>query len=222
MGVDDVVLQGIYRLHRVIAHTHGEVGGIQVDRDAGGTQGIQEGFQDDRLLGPGLHGEVRLQGIGVGRELPAGLLHDLVCVRGVVVRHPADVGRYHVGAEFQRQIQNALASFHVDLVQLRIGESLAEVAAEGGDHEPQIVKLCEEGLFLICGQILLAEIIVSGVDLHAFSADGSRLFQRCETLHAEAFGDDADFERIHNRYLRLSIVWMIPLYTRLSEKASGA
>lgn len=123
-------------LDRIVPRHHDQIGWVEIDRHAGGMQGVQEGLENGRQLGSGLDGEMGPQAVGVGRQLAAGVLHDPEGVAIGIRGHHANMGGHHVGLQILGQIQNALGSLDKLRVLLRVGKALAQIAAQRGDGQP--------------------------------------------------------------------------------------
>ena len=104
VSVDDVVLQGVHRLHRVVPCDHDEIGGVQVHGYAGGVEAVQKALQGEGLFRARFNGEVCLHGIGIGGQHAAGLLHDGVPGMGLILRYHANVGGDHIGLQVLGQV----------------------------------------------------------------------------------------------------------------------
>ena len=63
-------------------------------------QPVQELLEGGGLLRAGLNGEVGLEGIGVGGQLAAGLLHNVVPLAGLVGGNDTYMGGHHVDFQF--------------------------------------------------------------------------------------------------------------------------
>lgn len=96
-GMDDVILQVVYRLHRIVPRHHDEVCRVHIDCNAGGMQTIQELFQNCRLFRSCFNCKMCIQGIRILCQLKTCLLHDLIAFIRRIRRNNIDMSCHNVG-----------------------------------------------------------------------------------------------------------------------------
>ena len=117
---------------------------------------------------------------------------------GLVVGHHADVGGDHVGLQVLGQVQDALGLLDEGRVLLRVIKAMAQVAAQGGDHQAVVLDSFQKLPAALHGQGCGGQVVKRGTDLHALGPQGLGLIQGGVYVGAEGIQHDADGKRIHS------------------------
>ena len=201
VGMDDVILQVVNRLHGIVAGDHHEVRRVEVDGHAGGMQAVEEVLERQAGFGAGFDGEVRVETVGIGGQLAARVQQNAEARMLLARGHHADVRGDDAGFKLLRQIQNALGALDQLGILLRIVEAVSKIAAQRGDHEPAILHGVQEIAALLAGQVLGRHFAARGVHLHALRAQTASDVQRLGERFPEGIQNDANRELVHDFHL---------------------
>ena len=159
---------------------------------------VQKLLEGGGLLRAGLNGEVGLEGIGVGGQLAAGLLHNGVAGVGLILGYHANVGGDHVGFQILGQLQDALGLLNEGRVLLGVDKALAQIAAQGGHREAPVLDGFQQLPALLRGEGGGGGLPRGGPHLDALGPHGLGLIQGGVYVGTEGIQHDADGKGIHN------------------------
>ena len=129
-------------------------------------------------------------------QFAADALQHRVDGRGGVLGDAADVGRHDRRAEVHGEVDDGLGAGDAGGIAGRIHE-VADVAAEGGEHEPLLVQKLPELPPRGIVQEFGGERLGTPVDLNAFGSHGLGGQHALARGKAERIDDHADLERLH-------------------------
>ncbi|CDN41988.1 hypothetical protein BN871_AS_00090 [Paenibacillus sp. P22] len=193
MRMDDVILQRIDALDRIVSGHHHHIGRIEVDGQAVRAERIEELPQMGGALRTGLDREVSVDAAGIAAQLLAGALHRVIDLAVLVIRHDADVGRDDRAAEIHRQVENPLGLLDLPAVLPGVLEAVSgQVAHKGGNLQAEgsdvFLELPAAGGIHDVG----IHFALDRIDLHAVRSDFLGLQQPLTNAELEAVHDDAD------------------------------
>ena len=140
---------------------------------------------------------MRVERIGVSAQLEARFLHNFIAFLVLIGRDDADMCRYNVRFQIQRQIDNRFGMLDQFRISFPVCKALTQISAECRETESVRFDLLQNFLPLLRIQLIRRQISICGIGLYAVRAELLRLFKRRLPVAAERILYNADRKLIH-------------------------